>query len=227
MNYNKIYNSLINKRKIDVPQGYVERHHIIPKSLGGSDRSDNLVYLTAREHFVAHLLLVKIYENTQNYHKMLKAFFMMLVCESENQKRYITSRKFEVMRKEYAIAKSIEQSGVRNSQYGTCWITHELFGKKKIKKELIEEYIFQGWYCGATFKYVKPKKSKEEKYLKRKEKREIMYPDLDTWYKLYSEKGFDKFVKQTGYKYSQANLVTLFSKYVDSFVPQNGKKRTT
>lgn len=225
MNYKKIYRNLIDKRRKCIPIGYAEKHHIVPRSLGGTDDDDNLVLLTAREHFIAHLLLVKIHENTQNYHKMLKAFFMMLVCESGNQQRYNTSRKFEVMRKEYAIAKSIEQTGIGNSQYGTCWITHELFGKRKIKRELIDEYIFQGWYCGATFKYVKPKKAKEEKYIKRKEKRKIMYPDLDTWYKIYSEKGFDKFVEQTGYKYSQANLVTLFSKYVDSFVPQNGKKR--
>jgi len=40
--------------------GYFEKHHIIPKCMGGSDSPDNIVALTAREHFVAHQLLVKI-----------------------------------------------------------------------------------------------------------------------------------------------------------------------
>lgn len=35
-----------------------ERHHIVPRSLGGSDSADNLVYLTFREHYFIHLLLI-------------------------------------------------------------------------------------------------------------------------------------------------------------------------
>ncbi|MFZ4600029.1 MAG: HNH endonuclease [Terrimicrobiaceae bacterium] len=62
MKYNLIYAQLIARAKergcID---GYVERHHILPRCLGGSDDSSNLVALTAREHFVAHLLLAKMY----------------------------------------------------------------------------------------------------------------------------------------------------------------------
>jgi len=65
--YRKIYFDLIQKR-IDNPlhkeREYCERHHIIPRSLGGSDEKSNLVNLTAREHFIAHRLLVKITEGT-------------------------------------------------------------------------------------------------------------------------------------------------------------------
>ena len=39
---------------------YVEKHHIIPKSLGGNNRKENLVNLSAREHFICHRLLVKM-----------------------------------------------------------------------------------------------------------------------------------------------------------------------
>ena len=39
---------------------YIEKHHIIPKSFGGKDTNENLVYLTAKEHFVCHLLLTKM-----------------------------------------------------------------------------------------------------------------------------------------------------------------------
>lgn len=61
MNYVKIYNSLINKALARSRTGsYYERHHILPKCLGGTDK-DNIVLLTPEEHYLAHLLLVKIY----------------------------------------------------------------------------------------------------------------------------------------------------------------------
>jgi len=58
MNYEKIYNQLIERaRQRTFVDGYTEIHHIIPKSEGGTDDKDNLVELTGREHFVAHKLL--------------------------------------------------------------------------------------------------------------------------------------------------------------------------
>jgi len=79
MNYNKIYFSLIEKAKNRVLEGYVEKHHIIPKCLGGSDSIDNLVVLTPEEHFLAHLLLLKIYPNNT---KLIYAAAMMTVHNS-------------------------------------------------------------------------------------------------------------------------------------------------
>lgn len=62
MNCQTVYDNLIiNAQNRPVPDGYTERHHIIPRSLGGSDDQGNIVHLTAREHFIAHLLLAKIY----------------------------------------------------------------------------------------------------------------------------------------------------------------------
>lgn len=61
--YQTIYWKLIEKRKaspLSKKECYCESHHIIPKSLGGSNESDNLILLTAKEHFIAHLLLSKI-----------------------------------------------------------------------------------------------------------------------------------------------------------------------
>ena len=52
MNYTKIYNKIIETRASRIPIGYSEEHHIIPKSFGGPDSKDNLVRLTAREHFI-------------------------------------------------------------------------------------------------------------------------------------------------------------------------------
>ena len=61
MNYQKIYNDLINsaRRKI-LTEDYIERHHIIPRCMGGDNNIENIVNLSAAEHFVAHQLLVKI-----------------------------------------------------------------------------------------------------------------------------------------------------------------------
>lgn len=63
MNYKRIYDSLIELGRTQVlpTDTYTERHHIIPKCMNGSDDSTNLVRLTARQHYVAHLLLHKIY----------------------------------------------------------------------------------------------------------------------------------------------------------------------
>jgi hypothetical protein len=61
MNYKKIYDNFIISRKNRVIDEtlYYEKHHILPKSLGGDDSSNNLIKLTAREHYFAHLLLSK------------------------------------------------------------------------------------------------------------------------------------------------------------------------
>jgi len=74
MNYKNIYQKLIEKAQIRLkPDCYTEIHHIIPKSLGGSNKCENLVALTAREHFVAHLLLAKIHGG-----KLAQAAYFMM-----------------------------------------------------------------------------------------------------------------------------------------------------
>jgi hypothetical protein len=66
VNYRRVYDNLIDNAvernwNRSTASCYVEFHHIIPKCIGGCDSADNVVCLTAREHFVAHLLLVKMY----------------------------------------------------------------------------------------------------------------------------------------------------------------------
>lgn len=73
MNYSQIYNDLVAKcvvRGLDkkVLDGYFEKHHIIPKCLGGSDKNSNFVLFTPREHVIAHRLLWKA--NPYNYSLM-------------------------------------------------------------------------------------------------------------------------------------------------------------
>ena len=62
MNYERVYNQIIENAKLDEPNRkgmYTERHHIIPRCMGGTNEKSNLVKLTAREHFLCHWLLWK------------------------------------------------------------------------------------------------------------------------------------------------------------------------
>lgn len=62
MDYVRIYRDFIRDRMgKPEPEGYFEKHHILPRSLGGSDHHLNLIRLTPEDHFFAHLLLAKIY----------------------------------------------------------------------------------------------------------------------------------------------------------------------
>lgn len=78
---------------------YVESHHIIPRSIGGTDDSENLVFLTAKEHFVAHLLLAKIHRGTPAGVKMSRAIVMMM---GMHKKMHVTSRLYAVLKEDHA-----------------------------------------------------------------------------------------------------------------------------
>ena len=111
MDYKKIYNQLIQKRLTDSlskKDCYCETHHIIPRSEGGSDDDDNKVNLTAREHYIAHLLLAKIY----NDYKMYSAVVFMQ-CKTKRQKRdfKFNSHLYEQIRKAFAIKNSEAHKG--------------------------------------------------------------------------------------------------------------------
>lgn len=68
MDYERIYREFIADRKAkSKPDGYTEQHHILPRSLGGGNGIDNLIRLTASDHFFAHLLLAKIHGGSMWY----------------------------------------------------------------------------------------------------------------------------------------------------------------
>lgn len=76
MNYEKHYNKLIERALQRQPSCYVERHHIVPRCMGGTNHKSNIVELTAEEHYVAHQLLHKMYPDNV---KLLLAVKMMTV----------------------------------------------------------------------------------------------------------------------------------------------------
>lgn len=104
--YSNCYYNIINRaksRQID-SLGYIEKHHIIPKSLGGTNAPENLVQLTAKEHFICHLLLPKMTTGDQK-RKMIHAAWRMAIQKKPDQKRYKVSSKvyemIKIQRSEY------------------------------------------------------------------------------------------------------------------------------
>lgn len=66
MNYTKLYDAVIAKAVFrKKPEGYCEKHHIVPRCMGGANGKDNLVYLTAKEHFICHKFLVRMYPSVR------------------------------------------------------------------------------------------------------------------------------------------------------------------
>ena len=57
MNYQIIYDNLINQAKNRLVDGYTEKHHILPKSMGGSNQAFNIVKLTGNKGVVEVLCL--------------------------------------------------------------------------------------------------------------------------------------------------------------------------
>jgi len=66
MNYRKHYDLLIERSKSRDLSGYTERHHIVPKCMGGTNSRSNIAILTPKEHFLAHQLLMKMYPENRD-----------------------------------------------------------------------------------------------------------------------------------------------------------------
>lgn len=104
MDWNRIYTRINDNAKArGTSAEYYETHHIVPRCLGGTNEADNLVRLTAREHYICHALLVKMHSG-QTRHKMLYAFNAMRM-NNQHQTR-IVSRTYELFRIELQALKS-------------------------------------------------------------------------------------------------------------------------
>jgi len=207
MNYEKIYDSLISKAQNRILETYTETHHIVPKCIGGTDNINNLVELAPEEHYLAHQLLVKIYP--QN-HSLVKAAAMMIPNRPSN-------KMYGWLKRRFAKAQSVSQTGRGNSQFGTRWIYNlELEISKKIS---ISEPLPTGWNEGRKLKFSPCKKD-----IERKEKKEQQLQYLRELHEVYKNEGFEG-VKKLGYPYSKPNLVQAFAKNLEEFIPQNGRNR--
>ena len=138
--------------------GICEKHHIIPKCFGGSNKKDNLIYLYAREHFIAHKLLAE--ENPDNY-KLINAFWCM--CTKNNKNKYFTADEYEHARLMFVNSISGENhrdvSGSNNPMWGRV-------GPNKGKK--VWNSGRTGVYSEETLNKMRGPKSEEAKLNMRK-----------------------------------------------------------
>lgn len=102
MNYEKHYNMLMERSKNRTLSGYVEKHHILPKCLGGTDDTENIAVLTPEEHFVAHQLLIKMYPGNRD---LIYATQLMTVHHTASR---TNNKLFGWLRKQCAVAMSIQ-----------------------------------------------------------------------------------------------------------------------
>lgn len=147
--YSRIYFAIIEKARARImpKTEYREKHHIIPKSMGGSDTADNLVELTAREHFICHKLLVKM---TSGPNRGKMSFALVLMSGKRGSKIYTSTRK-------------ILSEHMRNISLGKIPVTNG----EKDKVVFRGNPIPRGWWPGFSEKTLANKrgKNKGKKYI--------------------------------------------------------------
>ena len=169
MDYKKIHDKIIERAKTRKLEGYGEKHHIIPKCMNGTNEKNNLVKLTAREHFLIHWLLHEIYPENSD----LRYAFWSMCRNSDNQQRYKPSSRVY----EYAKHKMLEIwmkfkpsdkqiSAIKESVTGTKWY-HKPDGRNlrafPDDPKIIEEGWILGRFGGKSISD-KANKVKEKKY---------------------------------------------------------------
>lgn len=121
------YYNLIAKARNRTNKGYIENHHIIPRALGGDHSKENRIDLTAREHFICHLLLVKMVSGKYKY-KMASALHKMTFSKNKNQLRIFTSQQYELVRKIHSKNNPMKQEKIVAKFRGEG---NPMYGKKR------------------------------------------------------------------------------------------------
>ena len=130
--YSKCYYNIISNAKSRTSPVNKERHHILPKSLGGSNTIDNLVDLTPREHYVCHLLLTKFTIN--NFKK--KMFYALHRLTNKSGTKIKSSKIYEYLRINHSLIVSEKFKGKTIFElYGKTHL-HEIsnYQKQRIAK---------------------------------------------------------------------------------------------
>lgn len=126
---NELYKDYINRilltrENVEDVTKYMEKHHIIPKSLNGTNENSNLIWLYPEEHYYAHKLLAL--ENPNNK-ELQYAWWNMSHCQGRGAKR-----EFIPSAEDYASAreKFVEiMKGENNPYYGHSGEKSPWYGK--------------------------------------------------------------------------------------------------
>lgn len=190
MDYQKIYNQIVNRAKNRKLEGYKEKHHIIPKCLNGLDDKENLVELTAREHFLVHMLLCNIYPKEN---KLKHALFLMAIGKQKvKEKTYIIgSRVYERLKKEYSefLTGKKQTQETRNKKSKTMkkvWASKSEKEIKKIRKKAVETRKSNGDWHSKEWKQDQSQRLKGRKITWDRGRNKIVY-QLDINNKIIKE----------------------------------------
>ncbi len=189
--YTKWYIQLIQKAANRKLNGYTETHHIVPDCLfinrsrkgspgfiiGTPNNKNNLVILSPEEHFIAHLLLLKMFNRSfQKYHSLVYAIKMMTISPNGsrvNNKLYGWTKKlisetisenitgknnpfYGKLHTQTAIQKMKDNKlGDNNPCFGKIWITNGIENKRVLPNTILKE----GWCKGRTLSKTHIKKS--------------------------------------------------------------------
>ena len=118
MNYQKIHDAIINRAKTRTLTGYKERHHIVPRCMGGDNSKSNLVDLTAREHFIVHKLLCEIYPDDKKLHDAIWCMIHLVNKQNHSRDYVVSNREYEYFKKIRSTSLSKRMKGKNNPFYG-------------------------------------------------------------------------------------------------------------
>ena len=121
-----IDNILQTRGRFNCGEEYHERHHILPKCMGGTNDEENLIDLFAREHYIAHKLLAL--ENPSE-DGLITAWYLMCHFRNKFENRFIPSaEEYEEARKAYAEIMSKRMTGENNPMFGRTGELNPMFG---------------------------------------------------------------------------------------------------
>lgn len=158
MNYLRIYKNIIskarNEKRVKYKGEYFEKHHIVPNFMfkdrrgrsgvkghldGNPDEPNNIVLLTAREHFLCHLLLVKILDGKQYWASAKTSLVFFYTNGISQHARDSIDGKFNSVK--YERYRKLAISGLSESNKGKMIVkdkdTNEIVGKYPIDHPMI------------------------------------------------------------------------------------------
>lgn len=208
MDYQKHYDRLIQKARERILEGYSERHHVVPKCLGGSDDKTNLVDLTPEEHYVAHQLLVKMHPENG---KLVHAARMMTYCSDGSR----VQNKLYGWLKRKSSMESKKRVGDKNGSFGTIWV-NDGTNSFKIKKEDFHPGLSKG------------KISNDQRKIRRSKNKQTKHENAVMLFNKFRELNYTsmgQFIRDGHYPHSLVALTKMWKKYIPEYaeIVQQGK----
>jgi len=182
MNYGKIYQKLCERGKTrkKTRGSNLERHHIIPTFFfknparikryndgiyeGDGEHVGNITYLTPREHFIAHLLLCKMWKGTKWEYRCYTSVKMFLIGGESNEKRCVFQYSSRLLEK----YKIIANKGISEGKKGTMPAKEKKTGKRLGIVEMDHPKVLSGEWVHITKGIKKTEERKEQLKIKMK-----------------------------------------------------------